>query len=61
MGHSLQEVLDAVERNPYSNSEDKTRQRNNVMRSIMYNKQNKQNELDQVKNSIASKFNRNGA
>ncbi|WP_016257950.1 DUF4225 domain-containing protein, partial [Yersinia pestis] len=53
MGHSLQEVLDAVERNPYSNSEDKTRQRNNVMRSIMYNKQN---ELDQVKNSIASKF-----
>ncbi len=46
MGHSLQEVLDAVERNPYSNSEDKTRQRNNVMRSIMYNKQN---ELDQVK------------
>ncbi|ABS48882.1 MULTISPECIES: DUF4225 domain-containing protein [Yersinia pseudotuberculosis complex] len=53
MGHSLQEVLDAVERNPYINSEDKTRQRNNVMRSIMYNKQN---ELDQVKNSIASKF-----
>ena len=53
MGHSLQEELDAVERNPYINSEDKTRQRNNVMRSIMYNKQN---ELDQVKNSIASKF-----
>ncbi|WP_145501874.1 DUF4225 domain-containing protein [Yersinia similis] len=53
MGHSLQEVLDAVERNPYINSEDKTRQRNNVMRSTMYNKQN---ELDQVKNSIASKF-----
>ncbi|CNG19955.1 DUF4225 domain-containing protein [Yersinia similis] len=53
MGHSLQEVLDAVERNPYINSEDKARQRNNVMRSIMYNKQN---ELDQVKNSIASKF-----
>ncbi|BET61955.1 DUF4225 domain-containing protein [Yersinia pseudotuberculosis] len=49
----MQEVLDAVERNPYINSEDKTRQRNNVMRSIMYNKQN---ELDQVKNSIASKF-----
>lgn len=46
MGHSLQEVLDAVERNPYINSEDKARQRNNVMRSIMYNKQN---ELDQVK------------
>ncbi|CRG51736.1 putative inner membrane protein [Yersinia wautersii] len=51
--HSLQEMLDAVERNPYSNSEDKARHRNSVMHYIMFRKQN---ELDQVKNSIASKF-----
>ncbi|WP_033852782.1 DUF4225 domain-containing protein [Yersinia wautersii] len=53
MEHSLQEMLDAVERNPYSNSEDKARHRNSVMHYIMFRKQN---ELDQVKNSIASKF-----
>ncbi|PSH11075.1 hypothetical protein B7R74_22180 [Yersinia pseudotuberculosis] len=53
MEHSLQEMLDAVERNPYSNSEDKARHRNSVMHYIMFRKQN---EFDQVKNSIASKF-----
>ncbi|SUP84457.1 Uncharacterised protein [Yersinia pseudotuberculosis] len=33
--HSLQEMLDAVERNPYSNSEDKARHRNSVMHYII--------------------------
>lgn len=45
--------LDAMDRNPYMNREDKERERNRVINAII---NSKQNQLIQVMNSIASKY-----
>lgn len=51
--NKMLEELDAIERNPYINSEDKERQRMRTMGTII---SDKQNDLDKLKNNIASEF-----